>query len=134
MHDGPRLTCDVIIRSQDDPEWIVLVRRRYPPPGWALPGGFVERGESAETAAVREAREETGLEVKGLRQFHTYSEPDRDPRGHAVSVVFTGHAQGKPVGGDDAAEARLFHLQQLPGEMAFDHRAILDDYRKKRTG
>src|SRR5262245_51372393 len=125
--DRPRLTVDLIIRAQDDPERIVLVRRAHPPEGWALPGGFVDAGETVEAAAVREAREETGLEVALDRQFHVYSDPSRDPRGHTVSVVFLAHASGEPVGGDDAAQARLFPLGGLPGPLAFDHAAILDD-------
>ena len=128
MRPGPRLTCDVIIRLGDDPRLIVLVRRRFPPRGWALPGGFVDAGETVEEAVAREALEETGLEVTDLRQFHVYSDPGRDPRGHTVSVVFTARAVGEPQGGDDAAEARAFAPEELPGDIAFDHRAILDDY------
>ena len=124
---GPRLTCDVIIRVGDDRR-IVLVRRRFPPPGWALPGGFVDDGETVEQAAAREALEETGLVVVDLRQFHVYSDPSRDPRGHTVSTVFTGNAVGDPRGGDDAAEARAFAPDEFPDNIAFDHRAILDDY------
>jgi len=85
-----------------------------------------------EGAAIREAREETGLDVDLERQFHTYSAPHRDPRGHAVSVVFIGSACGAPQGGDDAAEARVFSLSDLPADMAFDHRAILNDYLSRR--
>ena len=128
MKPGPRLTCDVIISMDDDVRRIVLVRRRFPPPGWALPGGFVDTGETVEQAAAREALEETGLVVEDLRQFHVYSEPSRDPRGHTVSTVFTAHAVGDPRGGDDAAEARAFTPDELPDDIAFDHRAILEDY------
>src|SRR3990172_10671813 len=98
----PRLTADVIITRGGDPRWVLLVRRRYPPHGWALPGGFVDYGESVEQAAIREALEETGLSVSLERQFHVYSDPARDPRGHTVTVVFIGQADGQPVGGDDA--------------------------------
>lgn len=122
---GPLPTVDLIIRCGGG---IVLVRRRYPPPGWALPGGFVEAGESLEEAAVREAREETGLAVRLVRQFHTYSDPARDPRRHTISTVFLADAAGEPVGADDAAEARVFARTALPEPLAFDHAAILDDY------
>jgi 8-oxo-dGTP diphosphatase len=129
---GPKLTVDVIIEME--PRKVVLVRRRYPPPGWALPGGFVDRGESAEMAAAREAREETGLEVRDLRQFRLYSDPERDPRGHTASMVFTARAAGEPVGGDDAAEARVFPIDALPDEIAFDHRAVIADYAASSGG
>jgi 8-oxo-dGTP diphosphatase len=128
----PRLTVDIIIRMEGDPRRIVLVLRKNPPPGWALPGGFVDWGETLEEAAVREAREETGLEVTLLRQFHAYSDPSRDPRGHTVGVVFIGEATGRPVGADDAKEARVFSPDELPREIAFDHRSILDDYLGER--
>jgi 8-oxo-dGTP diphosphatase len=121
----PLLTVDVIIRAGGG---IVLVRRRNPPPGWALPGGFVDLGESLEAAAVREAREETGLAVRLLRQFHTYSDPARDPRRHTVSTVFLADAEGEPRGADDAAEARVFAAGALPQPLAFDHAGIIEDY------
>ena len=89
-------------------------------------------GETVESAAIREAREETGLDVELERQFHTYSDPARDPRGHTVSVVFIGTACGAPEGGDDAAEACVLSLSDLPTDMAFDHRAILNDYLSRR--
>ena len=133
MKPGPRLTVDVIIRMNDDARRIVLVRRRFPPPGWAIPGGFVDAGETVETAAAREALEETGLVVEDLRQFHVYSDPSRDLRGHTVSTVFTARAAGEPRGGDDAAEARVFAADGLPDDIAFDHRAILDDYLSGRN-
>jgi 8-oxo-dGTP diphosphatase len=111
---------------------VVLVRRKNPPFGWALPGGFVDVGETVEEAARREAREETSLEVDIVRQFHVYSDPDRDPRGHTVSVVFIGRAEGVPTGADDAAEARVFPRGALPAELAFDHDEILKDYLEGR--
>lgn len=128
----PLLTVDVIIRMPDDR--LVLVRRRNPPHGWALPGGFVDVGETLEEAAVREAREETGLDVELEGQFHAYSDPARDPRGHTASVVFLGRAEGQPRGADDAAEARAFSPGELPEPMAFDHAEILADYRRYRRG
>jgi 8-oxo-dGTP diphosphatase len=125
---GPRLTCDVVIELDGASRRIVLVRRRHPPLGWALPGGFVEVGETLEQAAVREAREETGLEVRLVRQFHAYSDPARDARGHTVSMVFIGRAAGTPRGGDDAAEACAFPIDALPAPLVFDHAAIIEDY------
>ena len=124
MRPHPIPTVDVIIRVGGG---IVLVRRKYPPPGWALPGGFVDAGETLETAAAREAREETGLAVRLVRQFHTYSEPARDPRRHTISTVFIADADGAPRGGDDAAEARVFRPGELP-PLAFDHAQIIADY------
>ena len=123
----PRLTVDVVVRRRGQADQVLLVRRRHPPHGWALPGGFVEYGESVEQAAVREALEETGLRVSLTRQFHVYSDPSRDPRGHTVSVVFLGEADGEPAGGDDAAEARWVDLARLPSDLAFDHGRILSD-------
>ena len=123
---NPIPTVDIIIEVEGG--GIVLIRRKNPPYGWALPGGFVDYGESVEEAAVREAREETSLEVELKRQFHVYSSPDRDPRGHTLSVVFIATARGTPRGGDDAAEARVFTRDQLPSQIAFDHAQILRDY------
>lgn len=107
---------------------IVLIRRRFPPPGWALPGGFVEYGETTAAAAVREAREETGLSVSLSELFHVYSDPQRDPRRHTIATVYIGVASGVPVGGDDAAEAAIFTADSLPAPLAFDHARILADY------
>lgn len=132
---GPRLTVDVLIeRDTDAGPAVVLVRRRHPPPGWALPGGFVETGETVEAAAVREAREETGLAVRLTALLGVYSDPSRDPRFHTVSVVFLARAEGEPRGGDDAAEAREFALAGLPRPLAFDHARILADYADRRAG
>ena len=125
-HQQPRLTVDVIIELPD--ERLVLIRRKNPPPGWALPGGFVDAGETVEQAARREALEETSLSVELIRQFHVYSDPARDARGHTVSVVFIGRADGAPQGADDAAEARAFTKSELPEPLAFDHGQILADY------
>lgn len=131
MHTGPALTVDVIIRM-GDPDRIVLVKRRNPPHGWALPGGFVDAGETVEHAAAREALEETGLAVRLERQLHVYSDPARDPRQHTVSVVFVGDADGIPEGADDAAEARVFRRDELPSPIVFDHERILQDYFTRR--
>lgn len=121
---NPVPTVDIIIEVGGR---VVLIERNNPPYGWALPGGFVDYGESFETAAVREALEETSLMVEGLRQFHTYSAPDRDSRRHTASTVFIGTARGEPVAGDDAGRADLFNEESLP-ELAFDHAQILADY------
>lgn len=121
---NPFPTVDIIIRIGRE---IVLIKRRNPPHGWALPGGFVDYGESLEDAATREAREETGLELRNLRQFHAYSAPQRDPRQHNISVVFTAEADGLPHAGDDACQVKLFPLDQLP-TLCFDHAEILSDY------
>jgi 8-oxo-dGTP diphosphatase len=128
---NPIPTVDVII-EQDGGKKIVLIKRRNPPRGWAIPGGFVDYGETLEAAAVREAYEETGLHVTLLRQFHTYSDPLRDPRKHTISTVFIARADGSPVAGDDAAEAGAFGVDTLPGPLAFDHGSILKDYREKK--
>jgi 8-oxo-dGTP diphosphatase len=129
---NPAPTVDVIIELSGG---IVLVNRRFPPPGWALPGGFVEYGETLAAAAVREAREETGLDVTLTELFNAYSDPARDPRQHTIAVVFIGHADGRPVGGDDAAEAAVFAVDTLPAALAFDHDRIIADYvTYRRTG
>lgn len=122
---NPVPTVDVIIEVEGG---IVLVRRKNPPYGWAIPGGFVEYGERVEEAAIREALEETGLSVRLRSLLGVYSDPARDPRLHTISIVFTASAHGSPRAGDDAAEAAVFSLDRLPDEMAFDHRQILDDY------
>jgi len=122
---NPVPTVDILISYGGG---IVLIERRNPPPGWALPGGFVDYGESLEAAAVREAREETGLEVELTGQFHTYSEPSRDPRQHTISTVFTARGRGRLEAGDDAGRAAVFGPENLPEVIAFDHRAILADY------
>lgn len=122
---NPFPTVDIIIRIG---EQIVLIERRNPPYGWALPGGFVDYGESLEAAARREAKEETGLEIVRLEQFRAYSDPARDPRQHTISVVFTALGKGAMLAGDDATRARLFALDQLPHKLCFDHDRILTDY------
>lgn len=130
----PKLTVDIIIETA---RGVVLIRRKNPPFGWAIPGGFVDRGETVEQAAVREAKEETSLELENLRQFHVYSDPKRDPRGHTVSVVFTAEGKGTPKAASDAKEIGVFDQESLPDEIAFDHRKILEDYfagRKVESG
>ena len=124
--DTPRLAVDIIIEMNTG--GMVLIRRKYPPFGWAIPSGFVEYGESMEAAAVREAQEETMLDVTLIRQMHTYSDPSRDPRGHTVSGVYVAHATGIPQGADDAREARVFTRDAMPLDIVFDHRRILEDY------
>lgn len=121
----PYLTVDCIIRYK---QGIVLIQRRHPPEGWALPGGFCEIGETVEDAVRREVREETGLELEGLKQFRVYSDPARDLRFHTVSVVFTADGKGVLRGGSDAKKAKVFQLDALPDEICFDHREIIEDY------
>jgi len=122
---NPIPTVDLIIGYNGG---IVLIKRKNLPEGWALPGGFVDYGESLETAAVREAKEETGLDVELLRQFHTYSDPNRDPRHHTITTVFIAKAEGKAIAGDDAKGLGIFTEYTLPGQIAFDHRDILKNY------
>jgi len=129
-HKGPRVTVDAIVIR--DRIQVLLVRRKWPPPGWALPGGFVDRGETVEQAVCRETLEETGLVVTRLRQLHAYSDPRRDPRQHTVGIVFEVETTGDPVAGDDAAECRWFPLDALPPDVAFDHRQILEDFQARR--
>lgn len=129
-HTNPVPTVDIIIETGDGE--ILLIKRRNPPYGWALPGGFVDYGETLEDAARREALEETGLKVRLVRQFHAYSDPARDPRFHTVTVVFIANAGGTARAGDDAEEVNAFSLASLPKDIAFDHRDILLDYFHKR--
>lgn len=128
-HRNPVPTVDIIIEVDGG---IVLIQRKNPPVGWALPGGFVDEGEPVWSAARREALEETGLEVTLTEQFFCYSDPARDPRQHTVSIVFIALAEGEPRGGDDARQAAVFPLQALPSPLAFDHDKILGDYRRYR--
>lgn len=124
---NPFPTVDIIIEIDNR---IILIRRKNPPKGWALPGGFVDYGESLEQAAIREAREETSLDVQLISQFRAYSEPNRDPRQHTISMVFRARAQGVPKAGDDAEGIGLFDIKNIPKELAFDHSRILSDYFK----
>ncbi len=122
----PELTVDAVIEVEN--QGVVLIERKYPPAGWALPGGFVDPGESLLQAVKREALEETGLEIEVLDLFHVYSRPWRDPRGDTVSAVYWCGASGKPIGGDDAARAEVFSEDSLPDNMAFDHEEILRQF------
>ncbi len=125
---SPFLTVDAIIEIAGG---IVVIKRSNPPFGWALPGGFVDYGESLEEAVAREAKEETGLDITCVRQFHTYSEPSRDPRFHTVATVFIAQAQGKPKAGDDAADLKVVKLKEIKGlDFAFDHKKIIQEYIK----
>ena len=128
---NPLLTVDVIIEM--DSGGIVLIERRNPPLGWALPGGFVDYGERLEAAAQREAWEETGLLLRSLRQFRAYSDPTRDLRHHTVTVVFIAQSQGQPQAADDAKNLGVFPADSLPTPLVFDHGQILADYRMSRN-
>lgn len=125
----PFVTVDIIIEYKDG---IVLIKRKNPPEGWALPGGFVDYGESLESAAIREAKEETGLDIELIRQFHTYSAPDRDPRHHTITTVYIAKGKGLLKSGDDAKKAAVFKKDNLPEVIAFDHKDILNDYFTRR--
>ena len=125
QYRNPIPTVDIIIEL---PDGIVLINRKNPPYGWAIPGGFVDYGETVEQAAVREAKEETGLDVKLTRQFHVYSDPKRDSRKHTLSVVFIATADGTPKAADDAKYIGVFTQDKLPQNLCFDHPKILDDY------
>jgi 8-oxo-dGTP diphosphatase len=128
---NPLPTVDAIVEFGGG---VVLVERRNPPSGWALPGGFVDWGESVEEAVAREVREETGLSLHDLRQFHVYSDPRRDCRAHTITTVFVARGEGTLRAADDAKAARVFRTDDLPREIAFDHRGILEDYRAGRWG
>lgn len=132
MYRNPFPTVDIIIEIDDR---IVLIERKNEPRGFAIPGGFVDEGELVERAAVREAKEETCLDVELVELLYVYSNPKRDARKHTMSTVFIAHAQGTPVAADDAAAVHLFKLDELPETMCFDHAEILEDYLTfKRTG
>lgn len=130
QYKNPIPTVDVIIEYKNDEgkEGIIMIFRGNDPHQWALPGGFVEYAESLEQAAAREAEEETSLKVTDLRQFHTYSNPDRDPRHHTITTVYIGKGNGVPRANDDAKHIGIFTHDSLPDEIAFDHREVLVDY------
>ena len=125
---NPTPTVDILIELADRPGTLVFVERAHEPKGLALPGGFVDEGEWVADAAVREAKEETGLDVELVELFHVYSNPKRDPREHTVSTVFIGRARGTPVGGDDAAACIVARPGELPQPLVFDHATIVADY------
>jgi 8-oxo-dGTP diphosphatase len=125
-HRNPLPTVDIIIELAEG--GVVLIERKNIPHGWALPGGFVDYGESLEAAAVREAEEETSLKVQLTEQLYTYSDPGRDPRHHTLSTVYIATAQGVPQAADDAKTAKIFTEAQLPSPIVFDHTQILRDY------
>jgi 8-oxo-dGTP diphosphatase len=121
----PLIAVDVIIAYGDG---IVLIERKNEPYGWAIPGGFVDVGEGLETAAVREALEETSLTVELDELLYVYGKPDRDKRGHTVTILYTGRGTGNLKAADDAKNAGVFRHDNLPQDLAFDHKEILDDY------
>lgn len=128
IQEGPFVTVDIIIELEDG---IVLIERSNPPYGWAIPGGFLDYGESLEDCAVREAKEETSLDIHNLAQFHTYSKPDKDPRFHTVTTVFTANSKGIPKAGSDAANLKIFKPEEaLKLNLAFDHQKVIGDYLK----
>lgn len=129
-HRNPIPTVDVIIKvkRKDGREGIVLIKRKNPPFGWALPGGFVDYGETLEEAAVREAKEETALDIQLERQFHTYSDPTRDPRQHTITTVYLATSYGEPKAQDDAKKIGIFTEEEIDFPLAFDHHKILKDY------
>ena len=131
----PIPTVDIIIeiKRKNGQEGIILIKRKNPPHGWALPGGFVDCGESLEEAAVREAKEETSLDIKLKSQFHTYSDPKRDPRKHTISTVYVAAAQGRPKAQDDAQDIGIFTEEEINFPLAFDHQKILADYFKQKN-
>lgn len=129
---NPVPTVDIIIELED--RGIILIKRKNQPIGWAIPGGFVDYGESLEETAIREAKEEVSLNVTLLEQMHTYSKPDRDPRLHTISTVFVARGNGTPVAADDAAEVGVFTEDNLPQPLMFDHEQILSDYFNRKRG
>ncbi|MFV1997239.1 MAG: NUDIX domain-containing protein [Acidiferrobacterales bacterium] len=131
--ETPALAADAIIELTDQPDRpIVLIKRKNPPHGWAIPGGFVDIGETIEHAARREALEETGLTIRLRELLGVYSDPARDARGHTATAVYIADAEGEPVAADDAERVGVFSLDALPSPLAFDHAAVLEDYRRFR--
>lgn len=132
---NPTPTVDVLIELDGKPNTLVFIERKNEPKGFALPGGFVDEGEFVADAAVREAKEETGLDVEPVELFHVYSDPKRDPRKHTVSTVFIARASGEPTGGDDAARCIVTAPEDMHGKLVFDHGVIVADYvTYKRSG
>jgi ADP-ribose pyrophosphatase YjhB (NUDIX family) len=133
-YKNPYPTVDIIIeiKRKNGERGIILIKRKNPPHGWAIPGGFVDYGESLEQAAHREAKEETSLDIRLLKQLHTYSDPQRDPRKHTITTVFIAQAEGLPTAQDDAAEIGIFSRKEINFPLAFDHEKILRDYFQNR--
>jgi ADP-ribose pyrophosphatase YjhB (NUDIX family) len=132
-HPIPTIDIIIEIERESGQEGIILIKRKNPPHGWALPGGFVDYGESLEEAAVREAKEETSLDIRLKNQFHTYSDAKRDPRKHTISTVYVATAQGKPKAQDDAQDIGIFTKEEINFPLAFDHQKILADYFKQKN-
>jgi 8-oxo-dGTP diphosphatase len=135
QYKNPTPTVDMLIELDGRPGTLVFIERKNEPRGFALPGGFVDEGEFVADAAVREAKEETGLDVELVELFHVYSDPARDARKHTMSTVFIGRATGEPKGGDDAARCLVCTPDELPAKLVFDHALIVADYvAYKQTG
>ncbi|MEM8718789.1 MAG: NUDIX hydrolase [Cyanobacteria bacterium P01_G01_bin.39] len=129
QYRNPAPTVDIIIELSNRPgRPVVLIERKNEPFGWAIPGGFVDYGESIENAAMREAKEEVSLAVELIEQFYVYSDPNRDARQHTLAIVFIATAKGEPVAADDAKSLDVFHQWELPQNLCFDHDRIMHDY------
>ncbi|WP_144866197.1 NUDIX domain-containing protein [Hyella patelloides] len=131
---NPAPTVDIIIELIDRPHRpIILIERKNIPYGWAIPGGFVDYGESVENAAIREAKEEVSLDVELVEQFYVYSDPARDLRQHTLAIVFLATATGNPTAADDAKSLAVYHQWEIPTNLCFDHDRIMTDYWRYRN-